>query len=39
MQDAVELASLVMQQPTAALARKTVEHFMEERFPDLAAEL
>jgi phosphotransferase system enzyme I (PtsI) len=39
MQDAVELASLVMQQPTAALARKTAENFMEERFPDLSAEL
>ncbi len=39
MQDAVELAALVMQQPTAALARKTAESFMEERFPDLAAEL
>ncbi len=39
MQDAVELASLVMQQPTAALARKTAQHFMEERFPELAAEL
>jgi phosphotransferase system enzyme I (PtsI) len=39
MQDAVELASLVMRQPTAALARKTAEHFMEERFPELAAEL
>ncbi len=39
MQDAVELASLVMQQPTAALARKTAENFMEERFPELAAEL
>ncbi len=39
MQDAVELASLVMQQPTAALSRKTAETFMEERFPDLAAEL
>jgi len=39
MQDAVELASLVMQQSTAALARKTVEKFMEDRFPDLAAEL
>jgi phosphotransferase system enzyme I (PtsI) len=39
MQDAEELASLVMQQPTAALARKTAEHFMEERFPDLTAEL
>lgn len=39
MQDAVELASLVMRQPTAALARKTAENFIEERFPDLAAEL
>jgi phosphotransferase system enzyme I (PtsI) len=39
MQDAIELASLVMQQPTAALARKTAESFMEERFPDLMAEM
>ena len=39
MQDAVELAELVMQQSTAALARKTAEEFMEDRFPDLAAEL
>ncbi len=39
MQDAVELSSLVMRQPTAALARKTSEVFMQERFPDLAAEL
>lgn len=39
MQDAVELATLVMQQPTAADARRTAEQFMEERFPDLAAEL
>jgi len=39
MQDAVELASLVMQQPTATQARKTAEGFIEERFPDLAAEL
>jgi phosphotransferase system enzyme I (PtsI) len=39
MQDAIELASLVMQQPTAALARKTAESFMEARFPDLMAEL
>jgi len=38
-QDAVELAGLVMGQPTAALARKTAERFVEERFPDLAAEL
>jgi phosphoenolpyruvate-protein phosphotransferase (PTS system enzyme I) len=39
MRDAIELASLVTQQPTATLARKTAETFMEERFPDLAAEL
>jgi phosphotransferase system enzyme I (PtsI) len=39
MQDAVELVSLVMQQPTATAARKTAESFMEERFPDLVAEL
>jgi phosphotransferase system enzyme I (PtsI) len=39
MQDAIELASLVMKQPTAALARKTAEDLMEDRFPDLAAEL
>ncbi len=39
MQDAIELASLVMQQPTATIARKKAESFMEERFPDLAAEL
>jgi phosphotransferase system enzyme I (PtsI) len=39
MQDAVELASLVMQQPTAVQARKTAERFMEERFPELSAEL
>src|SRR5512143_152870 len=39
MQDAVELASLVMQQPTAVQARKTSERFMDERFPELAAEL
>ncbi len=39
MTDAVELASLVMQQPTAALARKTAENFIAERFPDLWAEL
>ncbi len=39
MQDAVELSSLVMQQPTAALARKAAERFMEERFPDLSAGL
>ena len=35
----VKLASLVMQQPTAAQARKTAERFMDERFPELAAEL
>ncbi len=39
MQDAEELAALVMRQPTAALARRTAENFMEERFPDLSAEL
>ena len=39
MQDALELAELVMQQPTAALARRAAEAFMQERFPDLAAEL
>lgn len=39
MHDAVELAQLVMQQPTAALARKTAETFVQERFPDIAAEL
>src|SRR5512143_338718 len=38
-QDAVELATLVMGQPTAALARKTAESFMAERFPDLMEEL
>ena len=37
--DAEELAALVMQQPTAALARNTAEKFMQERFPDLMAEL
>jgi phosphotransferase system enzyme I (PtsI) len=39
MQDAMELASLVMKQPTATLARNRAESFMEERFPELAAEL
>jgi phosphotransferase system enzyme I (PtsI) len=39
MQDAVELATLVMRQPTAALARKTADNFMEERFPDLMEEM
>lgn len=39
MQDATELAALIMQQPTSAQARKTAEAFMQERFPDLAAEL
>jgi len=39
MQDALELASLVMQQPTALLARRTAETFMQERFPELMAEL
>jgi phosphoenolpyruvate-protein phosphotransferase (PTS system enzyme I) len=39
MQDAKELAALVMTQPTAELARKTAEQFIEERFPYLASEL
>ncbi|HUL01350.1 MAG TPA: phosphoenolpyruvate--protein phosphotransferase, partial [Nitrospirota bacterium] len=39
MQDAVELAALVLQQSTAALAKKAAVRFMEDRFPDLAAEL
>jgi phosphotransferase system enzyme I (PtsI) len=39
MRDAVELADLVMQQPTADLARRSAETFMSERFPDLVAEL
>jgi len=39
MQDAVELADLVMRQPTAALARQTAESFMHQRFPELMAEM
>ena len=39
MQDAVELADLVMRQPTAALARHTAESFMQQRFPELMAEM
>jgi len=39
MKDAVELATLVLQQPTAELAKKAAVRFMEDRFPDLAAEL
>jgi phosphotransferase system enzyme I (PtsI) len=39
MQDAIELASVVMRQPTALLARNSAERFMQERFPDLMAEL
>ncbi len=39
LRDAVELASLVMKQPTAAQGRKTAEDFMQDRFPDLWAEL
>jgi hypothetical protein len=35
----MELASLVMQQPTAELARRAAENFVEDRFQDLAAEL
>lgn len=37
--DAVELANIVMHQPTAATARRTAEEFMNKRFPDLVAEL
>ncbi len=39
MQDAVELAALVIAQPTAERSRQTAVRFMEERFPELAAEL
>jgi len=39
MQDALELAALVIAQPTAELSRQTAVRFMEERFPELAAEL
>ena len=39
MKDARELAELVIRQPTAALARKAAETFVQDRFPDLAAEL
>jgi len=39
MQDALELASLVLAQPTAERSRQTAVQFMEERFPELAAEL
>lgn len=39
MEDALELAALVMRQPTAALARRTAESFMQERFPELMAEV
>ncbi len=39
MQDAVELADLVMRQPTAALARQAAESFMHQRFPELMAEI
>jgi phosphotransferase system enzyme I (PtsI) len=39
MHDAIELASLVIAQPTAVQARQTAEQFMEARFPELAAEL
>lgn len=37
--DAKELASLVMNQPTATMARQTAEAFMQERLPDIASEL
>ncbi len=39
MQDAVELVDVVMQQSTAAHARRAAAAFMQERFPDLLAEL
>ena len=39
MQDAVELADLVMRQPTAVLARQAALSFMQERFPELMAEI
>lgn len=39
MQDAVELADLVMRQPTAVLARQAAVSFMQDRFPDLMAEI
>jgi phosphoenolpyruvate-protein phosphotransferase (PTS system enzyme I) len=39
MQDAVELADLVMRQPTAPLARQAAESFMHQRFPELMAEM
>ena len=39
MQDAVELVDLVMQQSTAAQARQAAAAFMQERFPELLAEL
>jgi len=39
MQDAVELADLVIRQPTAALARQAAESFMHQRFPELMAEM
>ena len=39
MQDALELASLVLAQPTAERSRQAAVQFMDERFPELAAEL
>lgn len=39
MADARELASLVMQQPTADLSKNQAELFMHDRFPELMAEL
>jgi phosphotransferase system enzyme I (PtsI) len=39
MQDAVELADLVMRQPTAVLARQAALSFMHQRFPELMAEM
>ena len=39
MQDAVELADLVIRQPTAVLARQAALSFMHQRFPELMAEI
>jgi len=39
LEDAVELADLVMRQSTAALARQAAESFMHQRFPELMAEM
>jgi len=39
MEDAIELADLVMRQPTAVLARQAALSFMHDRFPELMAEI